>query len=751
MNPAVRLLELFQGREGFYAELIPRVGHWMPVAAPLAVEAIEAHVRGERVLGSYVLLADSTCRYCTIDLDTDETVRAELNGYALPSEMVVRKLRRIAGELGVPREATMIVFSGAKGHHLHVFFGEPVSGADARRLLGLILARVELADSVSAEIFPKQDSVPSEPMRIDANGEKHYQIGNLVKLPLAHHHRTGHVAEIIDPVLVKPMSAALLATILGGHAHEKTKTAGKVERLIPEGPPPEGRRHDTLISVAGTLRYRNLEEGVILAALRGVNAEKCSSSKPDDELVEMAAFVAAKEPGECGGSIFFGRGEPVAASPEAPAFPLHGLPDAARAYIEKLAEGGIPLEYLGPSALGVMAGALGGLVGLEIAAETWIEPLILWYALVGKPGTAKSPALAALRVPLDEIEGPWFEAYRDQIVAWKKLTPNERREKPRPQRHQLLLGNHTFEKLIRVLAVGANRAGLMLIADEIRSVIAALGQYKRGGGSDRPDFLSLWSAHPISYARVTDDLEIYVRRPTVSIVGGLQPAMLNVLDGDDGLRDRFCLSWRSVPAAREVPEIVKASKEAEAWAELVRRLAKKRDLPRTRGLDDDAHARFQDARQRLRDLQINPETPEHLTSWAAKAPSHLARHALLLAEIDGRGQVDADSMEGAEALIDYFAGQMRALPISRPNLMLAPLQRGQDEAVDHLAEFLRQQPTYRATKREVQRARVAGTRTTEDLARLVQRYGATFPGCVVEETAGGQPRQVLFAPGKQPS
>ncbi len=107
----------------------------------------------------------------------------------------------------------MITFSGAKGHHLHVFSQDWLPARTMRRLLEIVRELAGLPEDV--EVFPKQDVLEVHPQ----TGE--IGLGNLVKLPLARHPETSKIAEILDPPpgrQVVPVPAALLEQIVAGHS-----------------------------------------------------------------------------------------------------------------------------------------------------------------------------------------------------------------------------------------------------------------------------------------------------------------------------------------------------------------------------------------------------------------------------------------------------------------------------------------------------------------------------------------------------
>lgn len=764
---AGRLFELYRGREEFFAEGYKTTDEdgeikvaYRPVERALTVADLERHLAGKSVVGVYHLRRDSTVLFASSDLDDPEHPESTL--------MRARKLRRTAVEMGFPNQAMLVSFSGRKGHHVDFFFSEPIAAATARLLLQAINEKAGFYEG-KVELFPKQDHI--DPDEVDEDGRR--KLGNLIKLPLGLHPLTGKLAEFVDPQPVIPAPADAVLTVLGAHEPSANgQMPGRLTQLFGDREPgfrvKKGERHDYWTWRASRLRNAGLTGDEIFAVLQREGRERFeeyqATQADEDHLRQIVNWFAARPIGEAmvkdymraqQQAMWEEEPDPAAAPPanELPAFPVDVLPDPARRYVEKLAEGGLPLDFLGPYALSIMAAAIGGLVELQLVAGSWMEPLILWYAMIGLPGTGKTPAAQALRSPLDAIEKPWRETYRLEMAKWRRLTPTERKEQPKPKSQRLLIGNSTLEKLIRLLEPDVNAPGMVLIADEIRSTISGLGQYKRGGGSDRADFLSLWSATPISYDRVHDEIEIYVARPVVTIAGGLQPHLLHVLDGDDGLRDRFCLSWYAASPSPDPPALNRADQEERGWTQLIYRLASKRHISRVRAIAPAAKQRFQAAQKRLRKIQISSSSPAHLSSWASKGPSHLARHALLLSEAAGAGIVDEDSMEQAEQIVRYFVQHCQALPIKGPNLMAKPYERGKDEAVDRLEDHVRRQPSYCSARRDLQRARVAGVRTAEDLNALIERYSQTYPGCVVREVvSGGAPseRVLVYAPGHQP-
>jgi hypothetical protein len=59
-----------------------------------------------------------------------------------------------------------------------------------------------------------------------------------------------------------------------------------------------GSRNKTLLSIAGTLRRRGLDEAAIAAALLGINDTKCETPLGEDEVRKIAQSAARYEPAD---------------------------------------------------------------------------------------------------------------------------------------------------------------------------------------------------------------------------------------------------------------------------------------------------------------------------------------------------------------------------------------------------------------------------------------------------------------------
>lgn len=411
-----------------------------------------------------------------------------------------------------------------------------------------------------------------------------------------------------------------------------------------------------------------------------------------------------------------------------PALPLEVFPEGLRAWAEALAGAmAVPTDYVTAAILGAAAGALGGTFRLELAPG-WVEAPRLWVALVGGPGTGKSPVLKRVLAPLWDAHGravrafeEEWKAYEEALAAWERERAEARKggadPGPRPEppaKRWLMVNDVTREQLIAVLR--DNPPGVVVPADELAGLVKDWARYRDDGG--RQFWLSLWSGAAIQMDRKTGG-HVYVPQPFAVLVGGIQPAVLKTvapLDGGDGLLARFLFAY---PEPAPVPEAFPPSPDDRPWRAAIERLLHAREGEKVLCLTPAAAERFAELR-RWALQEAREEADEALAAVFAKAPSQAARLALVLAALEaaacGASPLDIDAVGeayvlGAWALVRAFVDHAaRALGQARKNEA--------DRRAEALVKWL-QRKGGQATPRDVARANVAGiTRASEAEAAL---------------------------------
>lgn len=114
--------------------------------------------------------------------------------------------------------------------------------------------------------------------------------GGYVIAPGSIHHATGKPYRILKDLPWADAPANLLALCRADAS--ASQTPGPASDAIPQG-----RRHQTMLAIAGGLRARRMEPASILATLRAVNEQRCRPPLPLAELERMASYVGGRPAG----------------------------------------------------------------------------------------------------------------------------------------------------------------------------------------------------------------------------------------------------------------------------------------------------------------------------------------------------------------------------------------------------------------------------------------------------------------------
>jgi hypothetical protein len=170
---AEEMLELFVHRSDVFATQ-QKNGAYYPTKRPITIDDIKSHLKGEVTLGVYCLNTDNTVKWACIDIDLKEINRTELRRVKEDAEFIYSMF----GEF-----SRMLEVSGRRGYHIWIFFKHPINASYVQRMIKSWLNRLKLN---KYEVFPKQTEL---------NENRKY--GNLVKLPLGLHKKSGKFSKIL--------------------------------------------------------------------------------------------------------------------------------------------------------------------------------------------------------------------------------------------------------------------------------------------------------------------------------------------------------------------------------------------------------------------------------------------------------------------------------------------------------------------------------------------------------------------------
>jgi hypothetical protein len=358
---------------------------------------------------------------------------------------------------------------------------------------------------------------------------------------------------------------------------------------------------------------------------------------------------------------------PLTQAAKVDSFPLDVFPRPLEQFAAEVAWAkNCPSDYAAVPMLVVAGAAIGASRSLRIK-DGWFERPSLFAAVIGPPGSTKTPALHDAATPVYTRQSRNFAHYRRQRTAWEEGDQKQ----PPPRLETVYVNDVTIEKLVGILR--DNPRGVALIRDELTGWVASLDQYRaKGRGADRQTYLSMWAGVPIRVDRKGDQEPVYVPHPFIGVVGGLPPSLLRQLRGDtdawDGFLDRILLSYPGPLPAKGEDWASVSQEAAEPWAatldwlrsNLLPDTADGEERPRSVALTSDGKKAWEKFTAELAQELNKDNLPEPIQGHLAKFKGYCARLALVVHCLRQAGgetggeDVDGESMNRASRLIAYF-------------------------------------------------------------------------------------------------
>lgn len=452
--------------------------------------------------------------------------------------------------------------------------------------------------------------------------------------------------------------------------------------------------------------------------------------------------------------------KPVSLAPEAP---IELLGSAEDWTIQHADSASAPVDYV----MGGLLAAMAGLIGNTRVVEAWPgfrAPCALWFMLIGAPSSGKTPALQPITRALSNIEAELLEEFKPELDAWEahSVVVNNRLEKwkeackkaekngqpypPKPASAEVgdrpippcvKVQDATIEKIARLEA--KNPRGLIVYRDELSGFFGNIGRYGSGGANmaERGFYNEAFNGQQYEVARVSEEKNIRINRHLLSVVGGIQPDLVDRClfgSGDDGLASRFILV---APKARPFMPSMKAADDTalQRAFDRLRRLkfaanASKPDEPIVVPLNDAAKLLYRD--WTIEDHQKATEASGGLSAYFGKFRGIALRLALVFEYSDWawgteREPPDSISEAAVQRAIDFIEDYVR--PMTKH-----VYYGGQNSVLDDRARSLLKEVQERGVRqfrlREVYREwRVSGlggenkVEKSKEAAALLEREG----------------------------
>lgn len=437
-----------------------------------------------------------------------------------------------------------------------------------------------------------------------------------------------------------------------------TDLLSKAERMLLNCP--DGQKHYTLLK-ASRLLGGYVGSGLIEEVVAGDFLEEVISRRNINSLegarrtIRDGIRFGIQQP------IYIDLTKPYEAKKDVTRFPVDIFPPLYQTIVSKLNTSlNYPEDFTAFSILWLWASIMGRRFVVEVKPGYRTYP-VLWFAIIGEPGTVKSHPINTIKEPLDEINSENYKRWKQELKDWERIENNH---DPKPVWEKYLISDFTIEALERILSACPNGVGLY--TDELSAWIDNANKYSTGQSNSLSKWLSLYDSGRIMIDRKTQDPTM-IEKACIPIIGTSQPSV--IIDyfkhmSGNGFFDRFLFAFPTVKM-QCLPENSSPISELALHSGYVKSFIKNiKQIGEEAIFELETFESYQIINKYLVDISDNEHTNERLRNYIPKLISAIPRIAIIIETINcvivnesTPVQVSVKSMEKTFDLIKYLLNQ----------------------------------------------------------------------------------------------
>lgn len=368
-----------------------------------------------------------------------------------------------------------------------------------------------------------------------------------------------------------------------------------------------------------------------------------------------------------------GLDEPIADTNE---FPVEAFPYQIQDIIRQTHLcSDYPVDYISGSLFFAASVAIGNTHSVEVKVN-WEESAILFLSLVGSPGVNKTHPLSFAMEPLVDRDIQANVKYKKAMFEYNRIVEMSKQERvdngildipPEPKCEKFIVSDITPESLISILE--DNPRGIALYIDELASWFNNFNRYSKG--SEEQFWLMAYSASPIQVTRKNLIGSLSIKKPFISVVGTLQPLLLQSLaEGSrskNGFIDRILFVYPPKISKKYWGDMDLPSYVTDNWKSIINRLLMLEQSVDENGTAIPKKLRYSNqaweclyAWHRHNTDLINDCEEDSIRGIYSKLEIYISRFSLILqllrwcCEETNKDQIDLQSVEGAVLIVEYF-------------------------------------------------------------------------------------------------
>jgi hypothetical protein len=190
----IDMMNLFSGRENTHSRQwhddSGKMGY-VPVKEPVSFNTMKDHLLGNQTIGIYQLDMNNEVKFMAFDIDVLKYAQKQFSENKKFREFIIKSMNEISNHIKALLNPYQIYvnfeWSGSKGYHGWILLKEKMNARIAWLFVNKVVKQITIEGvPIAIEVFPKQGKINSD------------QLGNLIKVPLGIHLKTGEKCWFLD-------------------------------------------------------------------------------------------------------------------------------------------------------------------------------------------------------------------------------------------------------------------------------------------------------------------------------------------------------------------------------------------------------------------------------------------------------------------------------------------------------------------------------------------------------------------------
>jgi hypothetical protein len=341
-------------------------------------------------------------------------------------------------------------------------------------------------------------------------------------------------------------------------------------------------------------------------------------------------------------------------------FPIEVFPPLFKDYAIDLKETmNFPIDYTATALLTAIATAAGANFRV-IVKSGWIEYGSLFSCVIGNAGANKTHPINTVFKPIRAIDNQKHQDFQydyDLYCSYEKLSKKDKETAENvfiPILEKSVINNFTTEILFKRLS--ENIRGCTVLSDELISFLEGMNNYSK---SDQIGlYLSIWSNQSTTIDRVGNPIPFFILNPYLSIIGGLQPRVLNKAFPTDKLNNgffqRFLFAYPDNSLKAPINDNIANEQLATAYENFIKKCYEINE-PRNLTFSPDAKRYFYDWHRENCD-KVNNYQNSIKGEIISKFDNHFIRLALvvqIMTDSESK-EITIETVQASKSLCDYY-------------------------------------------------------------------------------------------------